>query len=172
MRKTILTIIISLIAMSTTVINATNNGKQELKLYAQAYDYVIKDSINRGKIIFISDSIVDIDRLGFSIQLKKHPDKIKIIKQVSKSYWFKNFYSKEIATLFEKSNRLSINSKSILFFSKVENGTLCADLFEKRKYSGIDYDWISLMNKCNRYLFFFNKEGKIDIVFKQIIIFN
>lgn len=103
---------------------------EDLIKYKEVYDYILSDSINQGKDIFVSDIIVDMDRFYFKSYVKNDSTLTHTINSLTRYYWFDNFSSPEIKALFKDQNE---DADSILFFSLIEKNTLRADLFFNRK---------------------------------------
>jgi len=144
----------------------------DLSKYREAYNYIILDSINQGKDIFVSDVIVDMDRFYFKDYVKNDSSLTHTINSLTKYYWFDDFSSPEIKKLFGEQNK---NAKSILFFSLVEKNTLRADLFVKRhNINDFKYNWIinSNRDKVYAYLFTFDEVSKIKYAFRIEIIYG
>jgi hypothetical protein len=124
----------------------------------------------------VSDSIVDLDRLGFTVLSKCYPNAKKSIDgyRAGKKYaYFRTYYSPCIASWFchheERANY-------ILFFSQIEDNILRADL--------LFYDSRYISKECkfdnsayyfgvgSEYLFLFGKDEKMKIALKQEMIYN
>lgn len=140
--------------------------------YLNAYNYILNDSINLNKVIFVSDTIVDLDRIWFLHDLDSLPKEKTILKSLTKYSWKPNFHSENISKIFS-SNYINYNSKTILFFSWIEKNTLCVDLFhDKQTANMFDYNKIASQNKSQMYLFIFNPDGKIKYVFRKEILYS
>lgn len=145
---------------------------EDLAKYKEAYNYILSDSINKRKDIFVSDVIVDMDRFYFKSDVENDSTLTRTINSLSKYYWFDDFISCEIKELLGEQNK---KAESILFFSLIEKNTLRADLFVKRhNVNDFKYDWIinSNRNKVYAYLFFFDKIGKIKHAYRHEIIYG
>lgn len=111
--------------------------------YRIAYNYVVNDTVNQGKIIAVSDSIVDIDRHWDKKELENLEDvQRKLSRYMENKYtWFPSYYSSCIAAMFGDKNKLSSNH--VLFFSQIEDGILFANLLLCKAYGDkFDYDEI------------------------------
>lgn len=140
--------------------------------YLDAYNYILNDSINLNKVIFVSDTIVDLDRIWFLHDLDSLPKEKGIVESLTKYSWKVNFYSENISKIFPL-NYLNHGSKTILFFSWIEKNTLCADLFyDKLKIETFDYNKIASQNESQMYLFIFNSDGKIGRAFRKKILYS
>jgi hypothetical protein len=146
--------------------------KKDLLKYAEAYNYILSDSINQGKDIFVSNVIVDIDRFYFKNDVKDDSTMTHTINSLTKYHWFDDFSSLEIKELFGEQNK---KTESILFFSLIEKNTLRADLFVKR-HNINDFEYNRIINsnrdKVYAYLFFFDDIGKIKYVYRHEIIYG
>jgi hypothetical protein len=145
---------------------------EDLPKYKDAYNYVLSDSVNQRKSIFVSDVIVDMDRVYFKDYVKNDSALTYIINSLTKHYWFDNFSSFEIKELFKEQNK---NAESILFFSLIEQNTLRVDLFFNRKNKKeFRYNWLSNydVEEVYAYLFFFDEMGKIKHVYRTKIIYG
>lgn len=155
---------------------AQNGHQKESTMYMAAYEYIICDSINFGRLISVSDSIVDLDRY-WSSGLEEFPNEKNILNQYrsKKGYrYFDTYYSQSLDSLFH--NRQMNQSNTILFFSQIEDCILRADLLtfsskqickvKKKDYNA--YFW----GTGFEYLFLFNANGVIKIVLRQEIIYN
>jgi len=139
--------------------------------YLNAYKYIVDDSINQGKNINVSDTIVDLDRIWFLDNLDSLLEEKEIVKKLTKYSWFPNFYSQNIANLFNC--KKMVPSKTILFFSLIEKNTLCADLFDnKGSLNEFNYNWIASQNRSHMYLFFFESNGNIKYIFRKEICYS
>lgn len=145
---------------------------QDLKQYLIAYNYIITDSINNNEVIAVSDSIVDIDRELFPDKLINFPEeKEKLNKyRENKAYiWDASYYSPCLNVLFCKNN----NASKVLFFSKIEDNMLLADLLPyKDKFSMFNYDRMASQNIGLTYLFILGSDGEIKGFFKHSIIYD
>lgn len=153
-------------------IDSISVSKGDLAQYKEAYNYILFDSINQGKDIYVSDIIVDMDRFYFKSDLKNDSTLAHIINSLTKYYWFNDFSSPEIKTLFKGQNS---RAESILFFSLIEKNTLRADLFLNRKNKNeFRYNWLSNYNvgEIYAYLFFFDEMGKIKHIYRTKMIYE
>lgn len=141
--------------------------------YLMAYNYIINDSINQGKIIAVSDSIIDLDRYWFSEELKKFPIEQERLNEYreNKNYtWFTTFYSSCLSMLFKDKNQLA---NHVIFFSKVEDNMLLADLLpHTRQFDKFNYDEMAFQNVGRTYLFIFGKKGGLKAVFSREMIYD
>lgn len=147
-------------------------NREDLLKYKEAYNYILSDSINQGKDIFVSDMIVDMDRFYFKSNVENDSILSDIINSLTKYYWFDEFSSREIKELFRKQNK---NAESVLFFSLIEENTLRADLFFNRKNKKeFRYNWLSNYNveEVYAYLFYFDETGKIKKVYRTTVIYE
>jgi hypothetical protein len=153
-------------------IDSLKINKEDLPKYREAYNYILSDSINKRRDIFVSDTIVDMDRFYFKSDVQSDSILAHIINSLTKYYWFDDFFSCEIKELFGEQNK---KAESILFFSLIEKNTLRVDLFVKRySINDFKYDWIinSNRDKVYAYLFFFDKIGKIKYVYRHEITYG
>ena len=157
---------------SNTVISQSVCSSDSSK-YLAAFNYIKSDTINKGIDFYVSDMIVDMDRFWFrSDLLKIYPKELATIDSLQKYEWFDDFRSCVINSLFGNKNR---KSKSILFFSTIDKNTLRADLIYDRMYeTEYKYDVITMFNTSPiyAYLFFFNSDNTIKLVFRTPIIYN
>lgn len=140
--------------------------------YLNAYNYIIHDSINIDKVIFVSDTIIDLDRIWFLHDLDSLPKEKEIIKSLTKYSWKPSFCSENISKIFSL-NYLNYSSETILFFSWIEKNTLCVDVFhDKKQIDTFNYNRIASQNKSQMYLFIFNSKGEIKYVFRKEILYS
>lgn len=141
--------------------------------YLMAYNHIINDSINQGKIIAVSDSIVDLDRYWFSGELKEFPEHQKKLNQYRANRgftWFTTFYSPCLRALFGDKNPLA---NHVIFFSKVEDNMLLADLLPHfKQFDKFNYDKMAFQNVGWTYLFIFNNKGELKVVFNREMIYD
>ena len=140
--------------------------------YKEAYNYLIKDSIMDDKSLFVSDTVVDMDRFYFHADVIDYPEIKTTIDSLKKYTWNKGFSSEQLREVWKNQNPYS---ESILFFSLVEKNTLRADLFINRySLANFNYDDIIYFNrdKVYAYLFVFNKQNKLERVFRREIIYG
>ncbi len=172
MKNTVIIIIYCFFCSNTII--AQINCIQDSTMYIAAYNYIASDSLNRGKSIVVSDSIVDLDRFWFSKDLTEFTVEREKLDhyRLSKNYvWFDSFYSQCISSLFSGKN---LNSKMVLFFSIIEDNMLRADLLphNKKWKNKFNYNTMSFQNVGQIYLFIFNKDGSIKKVFSHEIIYD
>jgi hypothetical protein len=139
--------------------------------YLNAYNYILNDSINLNKVIFVSDTIIDLDRIWFLHDLDSLPKEKEIIKNLTKYSWKANSHSENISKVFPL-NYLNHSSKTILFFSWIEKNTICADLFYDKRIETFNYERIASQNKSQMYLFIFDSNGKIKHVFRKELLYS
>ena len=145
---------------------------EDLPQYKEAYNYILSDSVNQRKRIFVSDVIVDMDRFYFKDYIKNDSTLTHLINSLTKYIWFDNFTSKEIQCLFANQDR---DAESVLFFSLIEKNTLRVDLFFNRESKeNFKYNRLSNYNVENiyAYLFFFDEAGKIQHVYRIEMIYE
>lgn len=144
----------------------------DLPKYKEAYNYILSDSINQGRDIFVSDIIIDMDRFYFKSDVKSDSVLAATINSLTRYHWFEDFSSPEIKQLFGEQNK---KAESIVFFSLIEKNTLRADLFIKRhNISEFKYDKLILWNRAKvyAYLFIFDETNKIKHAFRYEIIYG
>lgn len=154
------------------VMDSLRISQIDLPKYKEAYNYVLSDSINQGRDIFVSDIIIDMDRFYFESEVKNDSVLTATINSLTKYHWFEDFSSTEIKQLFEEQNA---KAESIVFFSLIEKNTLRADLFIKRhNISEFKYDKLILWNRAKvyAYLFIFDETDKIKHAFRHEIIYG
>lgn len=166
-------VIIPLFFFSYMICNAQNNCKNDTIMYLVAYNYIINDSINQEKSISVSDSIIDLDRFWFSkelVSLPEEKEKLDKYRANKKNVWSVPFYSPCIALLFDKNIR---NSDAVLFFSKIEDNVLRADLLPYKKHvDKYNYSQMSFQNTGWIYLFVFDKDCTSKRVFSHEIVYD
>lgn len=166
-------VIITLFFFPYMVCNAQNGCKNDTIMYLAAYNYIINDSINQRKSISVSDSIIDLDRFWFSkdlISLPEEKEKIDKYRTNKKNVWSAPFYSPCITLLFDKNVR---QSDAVLFFSKIEDNILRADLLpDKSSADKYNYNQMSFQNTGRIYLFVFDKDCIFKGVFNHEIIYD
>ena len=158
-----------------TVINRQSNCDQNSTKFLVTYNYIINDSVNKGKSLIISNSLVDLNISVFYEELKqKGEDKRSVmIRLLYKIYQNVDFCSK-LTFLNDKSVQYS---KNILFFSPIINDSiLCAELFEYKrnlnKNNKTEYRHVAAFNTSYIYLFMFDKVGKIKSMFRKEMIYD
>jgi hypothetical protein len=169
--KNILMIILFCLSCCNIIV-AKANCQQDSVRYMAAYNYIVNDSINQGKIIAVSDSIVDLDRYWFSGDIETYPKEKEMINQyrMNKKYiWFDTFYSQLLVSLFCKKGA----SNHVLFFSTIEDNILRADILPgKRETNLFDYNKIAFQTEGYIYLFLFNVDGTIKLAIQRKIIYD
>jgi hypothetical protein len=165
-------VIIVLFSLLHTISVAQTNCSQDSVIYLAAYNYIFQDSVNQGKTITVSDSIVDLDKFWFSQDISDCPAKKEVLDQyrANKGFiWFDTYYSPCLASLFCKTT----TSKNVLFFSKIEDNMLRADLLPYKQQSNkFDYGKMAFQNVGQIYLFIFNKDGSLKSAFSHEIIYD
>jgi hypothetical protein len=154
---------------------AQEDCRKDSVKYAQAYDYIMNDTVNKGRLIVVSDSIVDLDRdYFFSSSLDSIERKKLECYRGEKNYkWFVPYHSNCIASWFPTKNA---NAEYVLFFSQVEDKMLRADLLPFNKaYVGIRYMfWYKQYHFLEGYIYLFifdsdnlslKKAARSDIIF-------
>lgn len=151
--------------------------------YKKAWEYIVNDSINKDKIMVVSDSIVDIDPSWFSNvgDLDDYPNLVSYIEENrrEKQRWifYENppVYSSCFRTLFPKKKKFD----HIVFFSAIEKNMLRIDLlpFDKSqinvKYiNPFYYERMARFTEGYMYLFIFEENGLIKNVFGREIIYD
>ena len=128
--------------------------------YLRAYEYIMNDSVPCTENIYVSDTIIDMNRRVMCPSLKDFPEERERIDKMIKVRFFKNFCSPVIRSLFGSKNK---DSKTILFFSTIEQNTLCAELICDKIYKDeFRYMHIVTFNPdVYSYLFIFNDDGSI-----------
>lgn len=170
MKKIILILFISY----SKIIYAQSDCTQDSVLYMIAYNYIVNDSINKGKTITVSDSIVDLDRYWCSAELDSFPEEKKALKQYreNKKYvWFTTYYSQCLNTLFHHTKNIS--AKKVIFFSQIEDNMLLAELLPYKKQCNLfSYDEMAFLSTGQSYLFIFSKEGILKAAFSHEMIYD
>lgn len=154
---------------------AQKNYSADSIKYLAGYNAIINDSINKGKSLIISNSLVDLNISVFYKELKqKDEDKRSVmIRLLYEIYQNVDFCSK-LTFLNDKSVQYS---KNILFFSPIINDSiLCAELFEYKrnlnKNNKTEYRHVAAFNTSYIYLFMFDKVGKIKSMFRKEMIYD
>ena len=167
-------IIIILFFLQNNVLAQKNYSPDSIK-YLAGYNAIINDSINKGKSLIISNSLLDLNISVFYKELKqKDEDKRSVmIRLLYKIYQNVDFCSK-LTFLNDKSVQYS---KNILFFSPIINDSiLCAELFEYKrnlnKNNKTEYRHVAAFNTSYIYLFMFDKVGKIKSMFRKEMIYD
>lgn len=155
-----------------------NIYQKDSVIYTNAYRYIIKDSTNLNKSIILSDSIVDLDKY-WSSGLDSFPKEKEILNQYrerKKYQYFKAFFSQVLNSLSNEHKTSHHSNSVILFFSKIENYTLRADVLpldnkytdQTRIFDYTNYDF----GEGYEYLFILNPDGSIKLALKQQVIRN
>ena len=167
-------IIIILFFLQNNMLAQKNYSPDSIK-YLAGYNAIINDSINKGKSLIISNSLLDLNISVFYKELKqKDEDKRSVmIRLIYKIYQNVDFCSK-LTFLNDKSVQYS---KNILFFSPIINDSiLCAELFEYKrnlnKNNKTEYRHVAAFNTSYIYLFMFDKVGKIKSMFRKEMIYD
>ena len=154
---------------------AQKNYSPDSIKYLAGYNAIINDSINKGKSLIISNSLLDLNISVFYKELKqKDEDKRSVmIRLLYKIYQNVDFCSK-LTFLNDKSVQYS---KNILFFSPIINDSiLCAELIEYKrnlnKNNKTEYRHVAAFNTSYIYLFMFDKVGKIKSMFRKEMIYD
>lgn len=171
-------VFIFIICFGCQYVVCQNTWQKDSIMYMAAYKYITNDSINKKKLIVVSDSIEDLDR-NWDTGLEQFPEESKKLAQQleeqSKRYFIKTtYYSPLLASLFQ--NQDVKRSQTILFFSKIEDMMLRADInfFNKKyiaedeKFNFRDYMW----GMKFQYLFIFNEDGTIKKALWRELILN
>ena len=167
-------IIIILFFLQNNMLAQKNYSPDSIK-YLAGYNAIINDSINKGKSLIISNSLLDLNISVFYKELKqKDEDKRSVmIRLLYKIYQNVDFCSK-LTFLNDKSVQYS---KNILFFSPIiDDSILCAELFEYKrnlnKNNKTEYRHVAAFNTSYIYLFMFDKVGKIKSMFRKEMIYD
>ncbi len=150
---------------------------QDSAKYIAAYNFIINDSINQGKSIAVSDTIIDLTRDWFSEDLGNFPKEQKILDQYRENkgfIWSAPFYSPCLTTLFPERRDESANN--VLFFSTIEDNMLIVELLpykgqfpEWRPYIGdldrFNYYEMTHQNTSRIYLFVYCENGNLRATF-------
>ena len=152
---------------------AQTNCSQDSTRYLDAYNYIIQEPVNQEKTIVVSDSIVDLDRFWFSQDIADYPTEKEILNQYranKKFVWMDAYYSPYLASLFCRKTTMP---KNLLFFSKIEDYMLRADLLlYKQQSNKFDYKKMTIQNIGQIYLFIFNKDGSLKFAFSHEITYD
>ena len=147
---------------------AQMNEKYDIPiLYDYVYNYIKHDSINVGKRIAVSDSIIDLDRIWDIKDIVGEKD-VNSCREEKEYEYFKPYHSFLLTKLHE-ANKLEPDM--ILFFSPIENDMLQVDLYSFESSFQYNYD-LYMWGECVQYLFILNKKGEIDKVLKQRLYLN
>jgi len=165
MRKMILALFI----FYSGIMCAQHNCTQDSMAYSIAYDYIMNDSINKGQIIAVSDSIIDLDRYWYSRELDSFPEEKRKLNQyrASKKFiWFTPYYSQCLSSLFCQTKDKS--AIKVIFFSQIEDNMLLVDLLPRKKhYNMFRYSEMAFQNEGMTYLFIFSEEGLLKVVISR-----
>ncbi len=163
-------IVIMLFFLQSNMLAQKNYSADSIK-YLVGYNAIINDSINQGKDLIISDSLVKLNVAVFFRELKqKDEDESSLTTRLHGIYQNVDSCSK-LTFLNDKSRKCS---KNILFFSPIINDSiLCAELFEyKSNLNKNNYLRIATFNTSYVYLFVFDEVGKIKLMFRKEMIYN
>ncbi len=151
--------------------HAQKNDSADSIKYLAAYDVIVNDSINEGKSLIVSDSLVRLNVAVFFRELKqKDEDENSLATRLYAMCQNIDPCSK-LTFLSDKSSKCS---KHIVFFSPIINDSiLCAELFEyKSCLNSYEYNQIAMFNTSYIYLFIFDEVGKIKSMFRKEMIYN
>lgn len=150
---------------------AQNSHTTDSIKYSAGYNAIINDSINQGKSLIVSDSLVRLNVAVFFRELKQKDEDVNSL--ITRLYGiYQNFDScSKLTFLSDKSGKFS---KNILFFSPIINDSiLCAELFEyKSSLNKNEYLRIATSGTSYMYLFVFDEVGKIKSMFRKEMIYN
>lgn len=145
-----------------------------LVYYRNACNYIAKDSVVENKTIAVADSIVDL--IWVSVKPEKDCLEKKIFKEfyMNKYDFFEPYFSPVLSSL--SSGQEKRESQWVVFFSKLKNNTLRADLFSSPQSSiGIKakFNYNSYcFGESYEYLFIFDTNGSITKVIRRKVILN
>ena len=151
--------------------------QKDSTMYMTAYQHIKNDSIFSGKLIAVTDSIVDLDRYCLDCLKKEFPEeyeKLKVYRKNKKypyfySYYsyFYTYYSPLLAFLFR--NQDVEQASAILFFSNIEDLMLRADVnfydktYISNKFKYEEYIW----GISYEYLFIFDENATLRKVVRS-----
>ena len=156
-------LLISLFGYCTDFTAQDECGKEFFR-YKEIYNYILNDSINKNKVINVSDTIVNLNFALFWRELKnRNESESDFFTRLYSLPQSENYYYKCLSLLENNSK----GAKSIVFFSPIINDTLvCAELFDNKIYiDQFDYNLIGMQNTSHVYLFIFDKKNSIKSVF-------
>lgn len=148
--------------------------KKELVKYQTAYNYVMNLNENEGsgKGICVSDTLVYIDMTTFweyLISEKQEQKKFVItLDSIDNARRFKHFQS----DLIKKNFNSNKTSRYSLFFSKVYDNLLIAELIDNKGNANFGYNRITAFNKSKQFLFKFDGNDKIVSVYTTNMEYN
>ena len=135
-------------------------------------------SFNPGPAVTIMNTIrselnAQGDRYWFSGELKEFPEHQKKLNQYRANRgftWVTTFYSPCLCALFGDKNSLA---NHVIFFSKVEDNMLLADLLPHvKQFDKFNYDKMAFQNVGWTYLFIFSDKGELKAVFNREMIYD
>lgn len=174
-----LRIVFFVLLLFSNIVKAQNDcGKDSIK-YETAYKYIVNVFGNK---IWVYDSIIDIDGQFFYDDLKDYPELTNKLKQDmldSDFKMFTPFFSSCIASIHHVKY---LYAKYIVCFSTIDDSVLLAELFplirydpykeKKRKFKREElvFKRLNRFTTLRQYIFIFNKDNTIKIVFSKDVI--
>lgn len=152
--------------------NSQNFCKNEINMYKVAFEYIKNDSVNINKSIYIADSIVFMNIDSFWDKIAEYPQKNSFkyalivsdsLKVLDKEREFITFYSKQMYKAFRKHKKGEYN----LFFSKIFDNTLVAEIMKNNGKPHESKDEMEWFKQSYLYLFYFDNKGKIIKVYRS-----
>ena len=144
----------------------------DLSKYQKAYNYIVRDSINMNKMIYVSNTVVYMDLVIFGNELRhKGENDISLYTRLYSIPSKENFYSDKLHKAFNSFNN---SHQKILFFSHIVNDSiLCAELFHhKGKLNEFKYERIAWQNESYLYLFIFDQNKNIKNVHRKNMLYS
>ncbi|ALL07618.1 hypothetical protein AQ505_20265 [Pedobacter sp. PACM 27299] len=158
-----------------------NASKVELPLerykskYKLAYDYLIINQTSQKNNFTIADSTVNIDLSPFYVELSLEFHKSKdatLFELDSLNHTTSAEFMIETSDLKQQQNKELNRPTSIIFFSKMHDYILAAEILDNISNPKETYKNATSFNNGTRYLFIFDKRGKIKNVYKKGIQYN
>lgn len=162
------------LALFICLFNMTNKDicDKDLYKYQESYKYIVNDSINKNKLIYVSNEIINMDLVIFGNELKrKEEDEFALYTRLYSIPKEKNFYSDKLHKSIKFVNN---HSKTILFFSHVINDSIiCAELFDNKGVTNeFKYERIAFQNESYLYLFIFDQNKMIKQAYRKKMLYS
>lgn len=151
------------LVLGFTSLNAKDINKN---IYKNAYKCIIADLTLQDHSMYISDTIIPLSCFYFMDMTESEKERSDLLKLQN------DFYTSYYSEILNKLNRkVRKNSAPIVYFSKVRNNIVIADVFFRQNCLIKDYQIVStcyIWPVSYSYLFYFSPKGKMRKYLKYI----
>lgn len=150
----------ALIIITVVILNSCIEQKNVY--YKSAYSYLVDLPEFKKNGLTVSDTIVHLNLSIFFEELSKGDTKAMFLKldSLDKSNSFNNYIIPELNSLPSDTS-----SKYTLFFSKIIDNFLEAEIVQSNGQKGAGHERMTAFNKSRVFLFIFDKQKQISKVF-------